>query len=232
MITIGIPVFNMQEFLPDAIESALNQKYNFDWEIIICNDGSIDGSYEIAKKYAEENPLKVVLIDQVNKGLASARNTILMNAVGGWLLYLDADDMLEENAIARIEQEIKNNPEADIIAPSFKCFGLNNDLIILMPDPKLEDFRDGNRVGYCCAIRKSVLLAVGGYSPRMNFGYEDLHLTMNLLTRGAKLITIPDILWLYRVKQESMITESKKHHVELLAQINKDFPSVQLNFPA
>ena len=55
---------------------------------------------------------------------------------------------------------------------------------------------------------------------------------MILLNRGAKIVTIPEVLWLYRVRQESMISEAKKHHQELLDIINKKIPTAQLNFSA
>lgn len=221
MITIGLASYNQQDYLPEAIESALDQTVNC--KIIVCNDGSTDNSLEIAKKY----PVRV--IDQVNKGLASARNTIIMNSVDDWILFLDADDMLLDNAVERIEQVIKET-DADIIAPSLQTFGTSNEQIILMPSPKLEDFRTGNRIGYLAAIRKSKLLEVGGYSPRMQEGYEDLHLTMNLLSRGAKIVTISEVLWLYRTKSESMWTKTLEHHQKLIDQINKDIPEAQLNF--
>jgi GT2 family glycosyltransferase len=96
-----------------------------------------------------------------------------------------------------------------------------------MPNPTLEDFKTGNRIGYCSAIKRSKLLEIGGYSPRMTTGYEDLHLGFNLLNRGAKIITIPEILWLYRTKEKSMIHDAIKHHAELMAQIHKDFPEVK-----
>ncbi len=160
--------------------------------------------------------------------MASARNTGVLNAIHKWILPLDADDKLLPNACQKIIDADFNHP--DIIAPSFKEFGLGNREVVLMKDPKLEDFRTGNRIGYCCAIRRSALLEIGGYSPKMTEGYEDLHLTINLLTRGKKLITIPDILWMYRIKSESMYTKAVQYHKKLLAQINKDFPQARLNF--
>lgn len=220
-ITIGIPVFGQSEYLSTAIESALDQSVNC--EVIVCADGDQE-AYEIAKKY----PIRV--INQTNRGLASARNCLIMNMHGDFFLPLDSDDMLLDNAVERIEQVIKENPDADIVAPSLKTFGTSNEQVILMPSPKLEDFRTGNRIGYLAAIRKSKLLEIGGYSPRMQEGYEDLHLTMNLLSRGAKIVTIPEVLWLYRTKSESMWTKTLEHHQKLIDQINKDVPEAQLNF--
>lgn len=229
MITIAIPVFNQAEFLSAAIESALDQTINC--EVIICNDGSTDNSLEVAQRY----PVKI--INQVNKGLSSARNSLIMNASSEYILFLDADDILKSNAVAVIENNIKNYIYAkngfwpDIIAGSFKTFGTSNQEIILMPYPTLEDFKSGNRIGYCAAVRKSKLLELGGYSPRMLEGYEDLHLWMNLLTRGARIITIPEVLWFYRTKKESMYTKiTPEIHQKLLDQINKDMPLAQLSF--
>lgn len=223
MLSIVIPSYNQAQYLPQAIESAINQTFPLK-EIIVIDDGSTDNSLEIAKQY----PVKVV--SQVNKGLASARNTGIMNAVNEFCFFLDADDVLQENCLEKILEVRAKNPEIDIIAPSFKCFGMANNVITLMANPKLEDFRTGNRIGYFSAIRRKRLLEVGGYSPRMIWGYEDLHLTINLLTTGSQIVTIPEPLVLYRIKANSMIHEAQKHHQELLAQINKDFPQAQLNF--
>ena len=118
MLSIIIPSYNQQEYLSDAIESALAQTVNC--EGIVVDDGSTDNSLDIAKSY----PIKV--ISQVNKGLSSARNTGIMNAKGDWVLLLDADDMLLENCIERIEKTIKENPNAEVIGLSLKTFGTSN----------------------------------------------------------------------------------------------------------
>lgn len=220
MLDIVIPVYNGAEWLQDSIESALAQGIG---NVIVVDDGSTDNSLEITQRY----PVKV--ISQVNKGLASARNTGIMNSKADYCLFLDADDILLDGCVDSIIYTAAKT-DADIIAPSFKEFGLSNREVILTPEPKLEDFIDGNKVGYCQAIKRSVLQEVGGYNPKMVEGYEDLHLTINLLSRDKKLVTIPEILWLYRTKQESMYTKiTPDVHKKLLAQINKDF-NINLDF--
>lgn len=213
MITISISSYNQQDYLPDAIESALKQ--TVPCEVIVVDDGSTDNSLEIARKY----PVKV--ISQVNKGLSSARNTGLMNATGDIFLPLDADDILLPNCAEEIQKYY-----ADVVGLSFKEFGIRNNVIQLMPNPTWGDFKEGNRIGYCSAIKTSVLKEVGGYSPKMTFGYEDYHLWFDLLSRGKKIVTIPEVLWLYRTKEHSMINDAQAHHVELMAQIHKDFPDM------
>lgn len=211
MITISISSYNQAEWLPDAIESALGQSL----EIIVVDDGSTDNSLGIARRY----PVKI--ISQVNKGLSSARNTGIMNSHGEYILFLDADDILLPNCIEVMERAIEET-NADIIAPSFKNFGMFNNEIIL-DGVTHEDFMTANRIGYFSAIRKSKLLEIGGYSPRMTWGYEDYHLWHNLLTRDVTIQTLKDVLVLYRTKPNSMLSTAQAHHQELLDQINKDF---------
>ena len=215
-ISVCIPCYNQAQYLPEAIESVLKQTRP-PHEIIVVNDGSPDETRYVAQQYKE-----VRYIEQVNKGLASARNTGIMNMTGDWFYPLDADDMMLDNCLERVE-DVANKTGADIIAPSFKCFGKHNEAVILMPSPGLEDFKLANRIAYFSAIKKEALLEVGGYSPRMVHGYEDLHLWINLLTEGKKIATVPEVLMLYRTKEQSMIHDAQKHHSELMEQIYKDF---------
>jgi len=218
MIDIIIPSYNQEEYLSDCIDSVLSQSVK-PHRIIVVDDGSTDNSLEIAKKYP------VDVIEQVNKGLSSARNTGIMNSTADYCFFLDADDMITENAIERITKEIENT-NADIIAPSLKEFGLGNAIVIVNSEIKLEDFTKGNYLPCACAVKRSKLLEVGGYSPRMVHGYEDMHLWINLLSIGATISTIQEPLFLYRIKENSMIHDAKKHHDELIAQIKKDFPKL------
>ncbi len=219
-ISVIIPTFNQQEFLSDCIDSILNQTVK-PHEIIVINDGSTDNTRGILEGYED----KIKVIHQVNKGLASARNTGIMNATGDYILPLDSDDLLQDNCIERLTKVIEDT-NADIVAPSFKNFGLDNSLVTLMFRPTVEDFKTGNRIGYCSAIKREALLEVGGYSPRMTWGYEDYALWFDLLKRGKTLVTIPEPLWLYRVRANSMLSTAQAHHQELMTQIAKDNPSV------
>lgn len=220
-ISIVIASYNQSQYLDGAILSALGQTVKAH-EIIIVDDGSTDNSLKQARMYESAG---VKVISQVNKGLPAARNTGIMNATGDYILPLDADDMLLESAIERITKVIEET-NADIVSPSLKCFGSAQQEIILMQNPTIEDFKVANRVGYCSAIKREVLLEVGGYSPRMFWGYEDFHLWFDLLSRGKKLVTIQEVLILYRVKERSMIHEAQAHHVELMTQIAMDFPKI------
>jgi len=226
-ISIIIPSFNQSEYLEDCLESCYNQTMPA-CEILVVDDGSSDDSLDVARRYefkefpGVESPVRV--ISQVNKGLPSARNTGIMNAKGDYIQFLDADDMLMENAIARITQEI-NQTNGDIIAPSFKEFG-KSERDVILTGFTMDDLKLANRIGYFSCVRKSALLEVGGFSPRMKFGFEDWHIWFDLFRRGKTIAVIQEILVKYRVKEKSMLYEANQHSEELYAQIKKDFPNL------
>ena len=224
-ISIIIPSFGQAQYLREAIDSALSQTYP-SIEIIVVDDGSHDGSLEIAKSYGD----KINLIVQKNKGLASARNTGIMNSspLSSYIFFLDADDFLLPHGIERIVENAKES-NADVICPSLICFDEegNQRETILLPEPNFSDFKEGNRLAYCCAYKRAALLEVGGYSPKMDVlgGWEDLWMHYAMLENGKKIITIQQPLVMYRVKEQSMWKEAEKNKGALWAQIVKDFPS-------
>ncbi len=226
-ISIVITAYNYAEYLEECIESAYNQTVQAH-EIIIVNDGSTDNTKEIAERYmfrefpGMESPVRV--INQVNKGLSSARNTGIMNATGDYILPLDADDILKEDAVEKLTRAI-NETQADIIAPSFQEFG-KSDRKVILSEFTIEDLKVANRLPYFCTIKKSKLLEVGGYSPKMKWGFEDYHLWFNLFSVNSTVTFIKDILAMYRTKDHSMINVANEHAQELHEQIIKDFPQI------
>ena len=85
--SIIVPVYNTEKYLRDCIDSIINQDCD-DYELIIVDDGSVDGSSDICDLYAKENA-KVHVIHKENGGLASARNAGLDVANGEWVLFVD-----------------------------------------------------------------------------------------------------------------------------------------------
>lgn len=218
-VSIVIPCWHQEEYMREAIESAITQ--TTPCEVICILDGDTPESLRIAEQYKPE----IKVVQQVNKGLASARNTGIMNATSEWILPLDADDFLNENCVEQL-LKLADETKADILAPSIQCFGEGDTTIILKPKPSIDDFRLGNHIGYFSMYKREMALALGGYSTRMVQGYEDLHFWVNALTRGYKVETTPEILVKYRTKEVSMWKNAVKgHHVELMQQIFKDFPN-------
>lgn len=87
--TIVVPVYNVEKYLPDCVSSVLCQSFK-DYEIILVDDGSTDGSGKLCDRYAEKDS-RIKVIHQSNQGQAAARNAGIKVADGGYLFFFDAD---------------------------------------------------------------------------------------------------------------------------------------------
>lgn len=114
--SIIMPVYNVEKYVSQAIESVLNQS-NDEWELIIINDGSTDDSFNICKRYSENNN-RIKLINKNNSGVADARNKGLENSKGDYIIFLDSDDYLENECLDKLNRNISN--EMDIYICSFE----------------------------------------------------------------------------------------------------------------
>ena len=97
LISIVIPVFNVEAYLRKCLESVINQTYK-NLEIIIVNDGSTDDSHQICKEYADKDS-RIILISQDNQGLSGARNTGLKHVTGDYIFFIDSDDWIRADAL-------------------------------------------------------------------------------------------------------------------------------------
>lgn len=108
--SIIVPVYNVEKYLNECIKSILNQTFN-NYELILINDGSTDESKKICQLY--ESNSKVCFIDINNSGVSNARNVGLKQAKGEYVLFVDSDDCLKENALEKIDQEL--NQDIDLL---------------------------------------------------------------------------------------------------------------------
>lgn len=104
-ITIIVPVYNVEKYLRDSIESSTNQTYQ-NIEILLIDDGSKDSSGIICDEYANKDS-RIKVIHQENKGLSGARNTGLDEATGEYIMFLDSDDTLKKDACENLLTEIE-----------------------------------------------------------------------------------------------------------------------------
>jgi len=111
-ITIGIPIYNAEKTLPDALRSVFAQTFQ-DWELILIDDGSTDRSMPIAKSI---NDLRVqVVSDGKNKGLATRLNEIVSLAKGDYVARMDADDLMHPERIALQVEHLDAHPAVDVV---------------------------------------------------------------------------------------------------------------------
>ena len=109
-LSIIIPVYNVEKYLKQCLDSVLVQIQE-GIELIIVNDGSTDSSYNICKLYEEKYDF-IRIINKKNEGVSKARNVALEKAKGEWVMFLDADDMLQKNSLVSLN---KCEYDADIV---------------------------------------------------------------------------------------------------------------------
>lgn len=118
MISIILPVYNTEEYVGRCIESIQNQTYE-NWEMIIIDNGSTDGSYHICKKYAKEDSRIEVFHQYQNKGVSVARNLGLERVSGEFVTFIDADDWVEKNYLQEL-LNIQRECEADMVVCGYE----------------------------------------------------------------------------------------------------------------
>lgn len=111
-VSVIIPVYNVEAFLDETIQSVLEQSLD-SVEVILVNDGSTDNSAQIGEKYAAANP-NVKFISQENKGVSVARNKGLEKAEGEYIFFMDSDDTLDKEYLKMSYETAKNN-DSDIV---------------------------------------------------------------------------------------------------------------------
>lgn len=111
LVSIIVPVYKTEKFLPKCIKSVLSQTYK-NWELILVDDGSPDRCGEICDQYAYEDH-RIKVIHQTNMGVNLARKNGFLKSIGEWIMFVDYDDSLRSNAI---EVLLKNSYEMDIVS--------------------------------------------------------------------------------------------------------------------
>jgi len=124
VVSIIIPVFNIEPFIEECIESCLNQKFT-DFELIIVNDGSTDGTKEKLMHF-ESNDSRVKIINKENEGVNFARKTGIESATGEYIFFLDGDDYIPQSTLQSLIENASTS-HADIIAGDVLIHELNGE---------------------------------------------------------------------------------------------------------
>lgn len=127
LISIIIPIYNAQKYLEECIKSVLKQTYE-NIELLLINDGSVDNSKEICNRYVELDS-RIKYFEKENSGVSDTRNFGIKKSEGKWILFLDADDWLEEDACLKYSKCFKNN--YDIIFSKTNLFFQNNNKLVV-----------------------------------------------------------------------------------------------------
>lgn len=115
MISVIVPVYNVETYLEECLDSIQNQTYT-DLEVILVNDGSTDGSKAICERYCQTDK-RFRLINQSNQGQSVARNTGVTASRGEFIAFVDSDDMILANYLETLMQHM--GEDVDIVESQF-----------------------------------------------------------------------------------------------------------------
>ena len=128
MISIGIPFYNAEAYLEDAIRSVLAQTFQ-EWELILVDDGSSDGSLDIAKKYEQLDSRVLVISDGLNKKLPTRLNEIIKEAKFDFIARMDADDLMDVERLEKQYAFLSANPEYDLVTTGMYSIDQSNEVL-------------------------------------------------------------------------------------------------------
>ena len=204
IISVIVPCYNQAQYLPEALDSVLQQSYA-NWECIIVNDGSTDNTEGVTEKYLKiDNRFKY--ISQQNKGLSAARNTGVTSSVGEYILPLDADDKIGPNYIKKAIHFFEKNTGTSLVYCQAELFGARTGKWQLKPYSYMN-LLSSNMI-FCSSIFKRVDFdAAGGYDERMKRGYEDWEFYLRLLKSDSTVHQLKEHHFYYRIKQKSMLAD-------------------------
>ena len=209
LVSIYIPAYNAIDTISTAITSALNQTYK-DFEIVICNDGSKDGTGEYLEKNYDNNP-KITIIHQENGGIGSASNTCIENCKGMFILQLDSDDQLLPNAIEELLKSIKDRPKVSCVYGRHNKFDREtNEISEAWHYPKFTRTRMlfGMIVHHPRMFRKRDWSKVGGFSETLENAVD--YDFFQKLSEVGEIIHIDKILYNYTIHSKSTSVSKQK----------------------
>lgn len=217
MVSVIIPCYNYARYLPEAVESVVNQTYK-NFEIIIVNDGSTDNTKEAAEALIQKySNYKIKFISQANSGLpAVSRNKGISEASGEYILPLDADDKIDSNMLMECVREMQGGSPNRIIYTARQDFDGNNSVVI----PYVYNFerlKRENFMSYCSLFQKKMWKSIGGY--RTNAGMEDWDFWIAAGLKGYYGTLIPKPLFFYRRHDSGQFQRDSKNIHKILATI-------------
>lgn len=232
-VSIIMGIYNCSSTLKESIHSLLEQTYT-DWELIMCDDGSTDRTFHIAKEYADEYENITLLTNEKNRGLAFSLNRCLSIAKGEYIARQDGDD---RSLPTRLEKEVtllNDHPEFDIVSTGMIFFDETGYWGEIRSVEKPEPIDLVVQSPFChapCIVRKEALLRVNGYSlKRMTHRAEDYDLWFRMYANGSRGYNIQSPL--YEVRDDRQAISRRKY----MYRINEAYVRIQgyrrLNLPS
>lgn len=211
-ISVIMGIYNCAPTLRDAVASIQAQTYS-NWELILCDDGSTDGTYAVAQALASEDPRIILLQNPKNLGLNQTLNNCLAAATGTYIARMDGDDDCPPDRFERQLSLLENNPEFQITSCPLTMFDETGEWgQTRVPEfPTGADIVRGTPISHAAAMmKKSCVDAVGGYTvDRRMLRVEDVNLWIKLYRAGYRCRNIQQPL--YRMRNDRAAFSRRKY---------------------
>lgn len=242
LVSIIIPVYNVEKYLPQCIESVLNQTYK-NLEIILVDDGSHDNCGKICDDYAESDR-RIKVIHKQNGGVASARNAGKSAAHGEWIYFIDSDDWIESNAVEKMMNYASDDIDA-VFCDYFNIGEKNYTEIKLKYDTdspltvnidhddysSLITYLNSKPVVWNGIFRKNKVDTINFCQ---NVGYaDDLLFKFECFTKINKYVYLPALLYYYRITPNSYTHSYKDYMTEMFFSLYNELFKIikKYNYP-
>ena len=228
MISVIVPVYNVEEYLEECLDSIQCQTYT-NFEVILVNDGSTDASKEICERFCRQDS-RFHLINQENKGLSGARNRGMTESKGEFITFVDSDDVIKDDMLEQLLKHMTTE-EVDIV----ECWYTNDKKEIEIPSPEnVKIIFQGNAQEALVSLCKDNIVRLNAVAKLfrrqaiVNFPfleglfYEDVYGGMGILKQIHKMVKIDYTGYYYRVRRGSIMNrEFSLKNLDLFAICDK-----------
>lgn len=211
-VSMVMPVHNGARWLAEAIESVLAQDFT-DFELILVDDASSDGSSAIMADAAARDPRVRLLRLDSNVGLPAALNAGFAKARGALHSWTSDDNLLRPHMLRRLVAALDDHPGADVVHADFTLIDESGAELGRSRVGPVDRLLFGNNVGACFLYRARVTDALGGYDVAL-FGVEDYDFWLRAAQKFA-FVTLNEDLYLYR-KHEGSLTSQRGDEIQAL----------------
>lgn len=232
LVSIIVPIYNTQKFLPRCIESIMNQTYK-NIEIILIDDGSIDKSSKICDKYAKKDN-RIKTFHKQNEGVSVARNFGINKAEGRFIAFVDSDDFVREDYITVLFNAMENNDLAvssisDIDLVQKKKFDYNEDYIEKYNFANVEDvekffcFQHLNWMGPCAKLFRTDIIRTNNilFPKNIKMG-EDQIFVLDYMLRCKTVCYSAKLTYYYnRLNLHSATSKFYVDHIDMVKSVTE-----------